>query len=193
MRLLRTRTWLAENGGGLIGLVLLLALAAIAVLAPEIAPGDPLDMVARPLQPPFTNPDVPLGTDQLYLLPAEWETRLKSARAHLATPFHEPESATVLDFNVDGPRDFAFMEWDLNASRCGVELRLRTARTRTHKLTIEEISGAGELSDLVDDPYEMNNRFDDPALANVQAELMDMIASRPDDARTEPLEPVGMA
>jgi len=48
----------------------------------------------------------PLGTDQLYLLP-EWETRLKSARAHLATPFHEPESATVLDFNVDGPRDFA--------------------------------------------------------------------------------------
>jgi transcription-repair coupling factor (superfamily II helicase) len=49
----------------------------------------------------------PLGTDQLYLLPAEWETRLKSARAHLATPFHEPESATVLDFNVDGPRDFA--------------------------------------------------------------------------------------
>lgn len=49
----------------------------------------------------------PLGTDQLYLLPAEWETRLKTARAHLATPFHEPESATVLDFNVDGPRDFA--------------------------------------------------------------------------------------
>jgi len=49
----------------------------------------------------------PLGTDQLYLLPAEWETRLKSARAHRATPFHEPESVTVLDFNVDGPRDFA--------------------------------------------------------------------------------------
>lgn len=49
----------------------------------------------------------PLGTDQLYLLPAEWEKRLKEARAHLATPFHEPESATVLDFAVDGPRDFA--------------------------------------------------------------------------------------
>jgi transcription-repair coupling factor (superfamily II helicase) len=26
---------------------------------------------------------------------------------HTTTPFHEPESATVLDFNVDGPRDFA--------------------------------------------------------------------------------------
>ena len=49
----------------------------------------------------------PLGTDQLYLLPAEWEKRLKEAQAHLATPFHEPESATVLDFAVDGPRDFA--------------------------------------------------------------------------------------
>lgn len=49
----------------------------------------------------------PLGTDQLYLLPTEWEARLKDAKAHLATPFHEPESATVLDFAVDGPRDFA--------------------------------------------------------------------------------------
>lgn len=49
----------------------------------------------------------PLGTDQLYLLPDEWEKRLKAAKAHLATPFHEPESATVLDFEVDGPRDFA--------------------------------------------------------------------------------------
>lgn len=49
----------------------------------------------------------PLGPDQLYLLPDEWEKRLKEANAHLATPFHEPESATVLDFNVDGPRDFA--------------------------------------------------------------------------------------
>ncbi|HEY0622549.1 transcription-repair coupling factor [Sphingomonas sp.] len=49
----------------------------------------------------------PLGTDQLYLLPDEWEKRLREAKAHLATPFHEPESATVLDFTVDGPRDFA--------------------------------------------------------------------------------------
>lgn len=49
----------------------------------------------------------PLGTDQLYLLPVEWEKRLKAATAHLATPFHEPESTSVLDFEVDGPRDFA--------------------------------------------------------------------------------------
>ncbi|WP_423604263.1 transcription-repair coupling factor [Sphingomonas sp. MS122] len=49
----------------------------------------------------------PLGTGDLYLLPDEWETRLKEANAHLATPFHEPESSRVLDFAVDGPRDFA--------------------------------------------------------------------------------------
>ncbi|MBX3593096.1 transcription-repair coupling factor [Sphingomonas sp.] len=49
----------------------------------------------------------PLGTDQLYLLPDEWVDRLKAATAHVATPFHEPESATVLDFHIDGPRDFA--------------------------------------------------------------------------------------
>jgi transcription-repair coupling factor (superfamily II helicase) len=49
----------------------------------------------------------PLGPDQLYLTSSEWSDRLKAATAHLATPFHEPESATVLDFGVDGPRDFA--------------------------------------------------------------------------------------
>ena len=49
----------------------------------------------------------PLGPDQLYLTSSEWTDRLKAATAHLTTPFHEPESATVLDFNVDGPRDFA--------------------------------------------------------------------------------------
>ncbi|WP_033921261.1 transcription-repair coupling factor [Sphingomonas sp. 37zxx] len=49
----------------------------------------------------------PLGTDQLYLLADEWAGLLKEARAHLISHFHEPASATVLDFEVDGPRDFA--------------------------------------------------------------------------------------
>jgi arylsulfatase A-like enzyme len=92
-----------------------------------------------------------------------------------------------------GARAFAYSEWDLNASRCGVELQRRTVRTRTHKLTLELISGAGELYDLASDPYETANRFDDPALHNVQAELTEMIRSRPDDALDPPLPPVGMA
>ncbi|HEX8382390.1 MAG TPA: transcription-repair coupling factor [Sphingomonas sp.] len=48
----------------------------------------------------------PLAPKSLYLAADEWNERLTGARAHLATPFHEPESATVLDFAVDGPRDF---------------------------------------------------------------------------------------
>jgi arylsulfatase A-like enzyme len=92
-----------------------------------------------------------------------------------------------------GTRAFAYSEWDLNASRCGVELQLRTVRTRTHKLTLELISGAGELYDLGGDPHETTNRFDDPALHNAQSELTEMIRSRPDDALDPPLPPVGMA
>ena len=89
-------------------------------------------------------------------------------------------------------RDFALSEWDLRASRCGVDLALRTVRTRTHKLTLEKNSGAGELYDLVEDPHEMDNRFGDAAYAKVQRELADMIASRPDDA-CAPLPQIGMA
>jgi transcription-repair coupling factor (superfamily II helicase) len=49
----------------------------------------------------------PLAPDALYLTASEWEKRLADWPAHLATPFHEPESTSVLDFGVDGPRDFA--------------------------------------------------------------------------------------
>jgi len=43
----------------------------------------------------------------LYLDAKEWAAGLEAAHAHLTTPFHEPESASVLDFGVDGARDFA--------------------------------------------------------------------------------------
>ena len=83
-------------------------------------------------------------------------------------------------------------EWDLRASRCGVDLALRTVRTKTQKLTLEKNTGAGELYDLAQDPDEMVNRFGDPAYAKAQRELMDMLASRPDDA-VAPLPQIGMA
>ena len=91
-----------------------------------------------------------------------------------------------------GSRDFAYSEWDLRASRCGVDLWLRTVRTKTHKLTLETNSGAGELYDLVNDPQEMDNRFGDPGVKTAQRELEDMIASRPKD-QVAPLPQVGMA
>ena len=93
----------------------------------------------------------------------------------------------------EATRDFAYNEWDLHPARCGVALKLRTVRTRTHKLTLEMESGVGELYDLAGDPTEMDNRFGDPGLAAVRRELADMIRSRPDDANVTQTEPSGMA
>ncbi len=109
-----------------------------------------------------------------------------------AGPIHGRSLRRLIDGDSDS-RDFAYSEWDLDASRCGVVLGLRTARTRTHKLTLEVGSGAGELYNLVDDPGEMDNVFDDRGYAAVRKELADMIASRPDDALVPPRKAVGMA
>ncbi len=49
----------------------------------------------------------PIATDTLYLKPTEWNAAIADRPIHLATTYHEPDSATVLDFAVDGPRDFA--------------------------------------------------------------------------------------
>jgi len=49
----------------------------------------------------------PLEPETLYLARDEWERLIAQRPLHLATPFHEPESATVLDFEVDPARDFA--------------------------------------------------------------------------------------
>lgn len=48
----------------------------------------------------------------------------------------------------------------------------RMVRTRTHQFTFNP-SDIGELYDLVDDPYQLHNRYGDPAYAAVQQDLMD--------------------
>ena len=55
----------------------------------------------------------------------------------------------------------------------------RTVRTRTHRLTLETKSGAGELYDLVNDPQEMDNRFGEPGVAAAQRQLEGAIERRP--------------
>jgi arylsulfatase A-like enzyme len=90
-------------------------------------------------------------------------------------------------------RDAAYSEWHVHPSRCGVDLKLRTVRTKTHKCTFELGSGAGELYDLANDPAEMDNRYDDPGCANVRKELHDMMRARPGTVRSDLAEPVGMA
>lgn len=93
---------------------------------------------------------------------------------------------------ADATRDFALNEWGLLPGRVGVALELRTVRTRTHKLTIDLNSGAGELYDLTADPFEQTNLFDDPDAAGMRAKLEEHIATRPDDLRPHNT-PVGTA
>ena len=93
----------------------------------------------------------------------------------------------------DSGRDYAYNEWELHPNRAGVQLSLRCVRTKTHKLTYEALSDAGELYDLTNDPQEMDNRWNDPGAAAVQRNLMDMIRARPDDAIPELNQPDGAA
>ncbi len=89
-------------------------------------------------------------------------------------------------------RDFALNEWELLPTRAGVALSLRTVRTRTHKLTVDLQSGAGELYDLIADPGERRNLFEDPEAEPVRRLLMDYLDRRPDDIGPN-REQVGMA
>jgi peptide/nickel transport system permease protein len=56
---------LFRSPSGLAGTIILLALALVALLAPLLFPRDPLAIVSTPLIAPFTDPNLPLGTDRL--------------------------------------------------------------------------------------------------------------------------------
>src|SRR3954454_13848569 len=43
----------------------------------------------------------------MYLTRDEWGALIAARPLHISTPFHEPESRTVIDFGVDAARDFA--------------------------------------------------------------------------------------
>ncbi len=98
-------------------------------------------------------------------------------------PLLETETAT---------RDYALNEWELLPGRVGVGLSLRTVRTKTHKMTVDMQSGAGELYDLVDDPGETTNLFDAAGAAPIRSLLERYLAARPDDAAPVK-QPVGTA
>lgn len=55
----------STNRGALAGLALLLVVVLAAIAAPLLFPGDPLDIVGRPLLAPFEDARFPLGTDRL--------------------------------------------------------------------------------------------------------------------------------
>lgn len=56
---------LVRTPEGAAGLIILGLLALLAVFAPLLSPGDPLNIAAPPLIAPFTNAEFPLGTDRL--------------------------------------------------------------------------------------------------------------------------------
>jgi peptide/nickel transport system permease protein len=55
---------LFAHPGGAVGIVIMLLVLALALGAPWLYPGDPLDAVARPLLPPFSDLRYLLGTDR---------------------------------------------------------------------------------------------------------------------------------
>lgn len=55
----------STNRGAVVGLILLIAIIAIAIFAPMLYPRGPWPMVQRPFLAPFTTEGLPLGTDTL--------------------------------------------------------------------------------------------------------------------------------
>lgn len=96
---------------------------------------------------------------------------------------------------IDGTesREFALSEWYVGEARCGVPLELHTVRAKGWKCTIERRSGAGELYDLVNDPDEMHNMFDEPAGAAWRRIAEDAIRARLETPQPDRLPVVGMA
>ena len=61
---LRAARAFLRHPSGLVGLVILLAVVAVAILAPMLFPDSPWDMAGAPFQPPLSD-DLPLGSDTL--------------------------------------------------------------------------------------------------------------------------------
>ena len=81
----------------------------------------------------------------------------------------------------DAKREVARSEWGLGPGRVGVALELRTVRTKRHKMTVDLISGDGELYDLETDPDELVNLFNDADAAPIRAKLEELVALRAND------------
>ncbi|MBM7069329.1 sulfatase-like hydrolase/transferase [Actibacterium sp. 188UL27-1] len=123
---------------------------------------------------PETRCDEPVSTLDLSA------TFLEMARAEPALPQHGQSLLPLLRGEPD-TRSHALSEWELLPGRVGVGLSLRTVRTKTHKLTMDLQSNVGELYDLTADPHELTNLYGSPCVAQIQRQLMDYLAQRPDD------------
>ena len=95
----------------------------------------------------------PLEPQTLYLSRDEWEADIAARPMHVTSPFHEPESAGVLDFGADAARDFA-PERTQNANVYdAVAVHIANQKKAGRKIVIASYSrGARErLSGLLED------------------------------------------
>ncbi len=141
----------------------------------------------------FSGPHIP--KDQIIYDPVSTMDLAATICDFSGTSLNEKAQSKSLKPVITGKenRDVAYSEWKVNASRCGVELELRTVRTKEAKMTIEKNSGAGELYNLKEDPNEMNNLFENDNAKMIKKELSDMIEERPGNELKKFDEPVGMA
>jgi transcription-repair coupling factor (superfamily II helicase) len=95
----------------------------------------------------------PLPDDTLYLTQAQWDAAIAGRPMHIATPFREPESATVLDFEVEAPRDFAPERAAQENIYEAVGAHVRTLQRKGHKVVLASYTGGSRerLSGLLAD------------------------------------------
>lgn len=79
-------------------------------------------------------------------------------------------------------REFALSEWELLSDIEKAKFSLRCVRTRTYRLTKDMNTGQGELYDLLSDPHQTRNLFDDPTAAGIRLRLESYLKLRTQDA-----------
>ncbi|WP_276256596.1 sulfatase family protein [Halomontanus rarus] len=135
-------------------------------LAPTLATAtglDPLDEVqGRSMWPALTGEGSYLGRDSVY---CEQYDGYPGA----ASPDGRPT-----------PEDYV-----------GPDEHVTMLRTDSHKVVVAHHAGTGELYDLEDDPMETHNRWDDPAYAEVKADLLARLTDRMVETVDPAPEPVG--
>lgn len=109
-------------------------------------------------------------------------TRTILDRARLA-PTHGMQGRSLLplaasETTPDDWRDALLIEEEAHRipGWLGHRARVRTIVTATHRLSLYEHSGWGELYALADDPLELRNLWDDPGARALRAELTERLA-----------------
>ena len=108
-------------------------------------------------------------------------------------PYNGIQGYSLLDVisgDTDAVRDAVLIEEAGQRTFLGLDgpVRLRTIVTDRHRLTVYRGREMGEFYDLVDDPDEMVNLWDDPAHLSLRAELLErLVRLQLDHAEQSPL------